>query len=163
MNLDDDPNNHVPLGPKRDHDVAPWGTEEERTWMHALIAALGDFHIVAPVTDTRLNETYHDTTPFVEDLTYYLTYPPRRHNLQVYLAHMMTIIETANRHSAQPAYACIVLNLRYLGVSEQRANEGTEGPCDTTEHRAFDSHDAPGPAAALKWTAMERLLDLIDK
>ena len=54
-------------------------------------------------------------------------------------------------------------NLRYLGVSEQRANEGTEGPRDTTEHKAFEPHDASGPAAALKWRAMERLLDLIDK
>ena len=155
----DDP----PPGPDRHHDVTPWGTGDERTWMNALIAALRAFRIVYPVTDTQLNETYHDTIPFVEDLTYYLTHPPRRHDLRIYLAHMMTIIETANRYSAQPAYACIVQNLRYLGVSEQRANEGTKGPRDTLEHRAFHPYDAPGPTAALKWTAMERLLDLIDK
>ncbi len=150
-----------PPGPERHHDVAPWGTEEERTWMHGLIAALRDFRIVYPVTDTQLNETYRDTTPFVEDLTYYLTDPPRRYDLRVYLAHMMTIIETANRYSAQLAYARIVQNLRYLGVSEQRANEGTEGPRDTSNHAVID--DASGPAAALKWRAMERLLDLINK
>ena len=97
-----------PLGPDRHHDSVPWGTDDERIWMNALIAALRDFRIVAPVTDTRLNETYHNTNPFVEDFTYYLTHPPRRHDLRVYLAHMMTIIETANRYSAQPAYACIV-------------------------------------------------------
>ena len=73
-----------PPGPERHHDVVPWGTEVERTWMDALIAALRDFHIVAPVTDTLLNETYHNTTPFVEDLTYYLTHPPRRHDLRVF-------------------------------------------------------------------------------
>lgn len=153
-----------PPGPERYHDVTPWGTDDERTWMNALIVALRDFRIVAPVTDTRLNETYYNTTPFVEDLTHYLIHPPRRHGLRVYLAYMMTIIENANRHNEQPAYNRIVQYLRYLGVAEQRANEGTEGPRDTLKHTGSDSNQGPGGAAtALQWTAMERLLNLMDK
>ena len=55
---------------------------------------------------------------------------------------------------------CVQLRI----VSEQRANEGTEGPRDASEHTAFDSNQGPGgSASALQWIALERLMNLMDK
>jgi hypothetical protein len=132
--------------------------------MEALIAAVRDFRIFHPVVDPATQIEYRNTDEFVEDLTGFLTDRPSRDGLKTYLRNMKNILQVANNRHRQPAFTRIELNLQLLEIAGKRALEGTEGVRDYN----FDSDppgDGPGKGtgAALQWTAIERLLDLLNK
>ena len=158
--------NHRPptRGPRSDIDSVTWGTADEILWMEALIAAVRDFRIFHPVVDPATHIEYRNTDEFVEDLTGFLTNRPSRDKLKTYLRTMKNILAIAHGQRAQAAFTRIELNLQLLEIANTKALEGTEGVRDYN----FDSdHPGNGPdgevAAALQWTAIERLLDLLNK
>ena len=147
----------TPNGPDRSTTTELWGTPEERQLATQLLNLISQFHIVTPIEDTVLNQTYYNLTEFENDLHDYMTNPTDRSAVFSNLRHWRRILGMANEQrianglNAQPSYDAIVNILNQLERADDNANE-----------RAANTVP-PGARSALQWTALERLMNLMDK
>ena len=117
-----------------------------------LIRILPQFRFLEPQRDTILNETHTDTAPFIQDINYFMSNPIPRRSLKFHLLYIRNMIITANTENeqhglTQPSYNQIITNIdELLRVLNHEAPQGTN-----TAH------------SALQWTALERLMNLMDK
>jgi hypothetical protein len=140
-----------PTGPNRSTTTELWGTPEERQLATQLLNLIPQFHIVTPVEDTVLNQTFFNLSEFESDLHDYMTTRTVRSAVYSNLRHWRRILGIANGLNAQPSYDAIVNILNQLERGDDNANEKA-------------ASTAPwGAQAALQWTALERLINLIDK
>ena len=138
-----------PSGPSRSIDVQ-WGTDEERELAIQLRNMLHQFHIVTPIDDDVLHQTFHNFTEFIDDLNGYMTTPHHRNAVLSNLGHLKRIVGIANEQNAR-LYEAIVNTLNQLERADENANE-----------RAASTVPR-GARSALQWTALERLMNLMDK
>ena len=146
-----------PSGPNRSTTTELWGSDEERRLATQLLNLIAQVHIVDPIEDTVLHQTYYNLTEFENDLRDYMTTPTDRSAVFSNLQHLRRILgmdneqRIANGLNAQASYDAIVNILNQLERADDNANE-----------RAASTVPR-GARSALQWTALERLMNLIDK
>ena len=124
-----------------------------------LIRILPQFRFLEPQRDTILNETYRNSVPFVEDIVYYMSNPIPRGTFRFHLLYIRNMITTANTQNeqhgrVQQSYNEIISNIdELLRILRFEAPQGT----NTADQ---ESNSA---SSALQWTALERLMNLMDK
>jgi hypothetical protein len=145
------PNDRSPSGPKYTMYHEP-NAGRELVLLTELNNLLINFRFVRPVRDDTLNETYNTTLPFIEDILYYTNNPIERRGLRYHMLYIRNMINIANTQNVEG------------GLGEQNYNQIITNIDELTN---LLRHEAPqgtnNAGSALQWTALERLMNLMDK
>jgi len=151
-----DPNDKPPSGPRYTMFHEP-SAGRSLYLLTRLRVLLTEFRFERPVIDTFLNETYRTTLPFIDDIVYFMSNPIPRNTFRYHLLYVRNTTITANNQNlhTQNSYNEIISNIdELLQVLRFDAPQGTNNA---------GLQGSGGAASALQWTALERLMNLMDK